>query len=268
MKKIHLLLPLILLLMASKSNAQSEVERTLSDFKGIVLSQGVEAELIKGTSNKVVLTFSGAKEKQVISEITEGKLVIGYKGDKKPDGASIKAKIYASGALSSIELATSSSIDVSGVAWAKKLLVKVTGASTAKLNPSAANLDVRVNGKSTLNMKAKAESAVLSVSTSGKAKVEMECTSLETKVASKGRLDILGSTETLKVVSNNSAKYMGYDMKSKSITVQAHSSGWAEVYASESIVVNVVSDGKVFYKGNPGSTKFNGTSSGKIEQAD
>ena len=268
MKKIQFLLSLITIFVSSAIMAQSEVERSLGDFSGVVFSLGIEGELIKGSSNKVVLTFTGVKEKLVTSEIVDGKLVVGYKGDKKPDGATLKAKVYTSSSVASVELSGGSSIKASGISWTKDVLIKVSSSSKAELNPTTSNLDVRVNGKSTLKMNAKATDAFLSLSSSGKAEVQIEAKSLEAKVAARGRLDISGTSDDLTVVSNNSAKYMGYEMKCKNLTAQAHSSGYAEVYASESIIVNVVSEGKVFYKGNPADTKFNGTSSGKIEKAD
>ncbi len=268
MKKIQLVLSALILSIGMSSYGQSEVERALGSFSGVLLTQVDEAELIKGSSNKVVLTFTGAKEKQIISEVEAGTLSIGYKGDKKPEGATLKAKIYTSGSLDKLELSTGTSAKAKGLSWGSDLKVVVTGESTLDIDASASKVDVRVNSRSKITLKAKAETAFVGISTSSKATAEVEATTLEVKVSAKSRLDITGSSTTLKVTANNSGKYMGHGMTSKDLTVQAHSSGRAEVHASESIIVNVVSEGKVYYKGNPASTKFNGTSSGTIEKVE
>ncbi|MFY0627309.1 MAG: DUF2807 domain-containing protein [Reichenbachiella sp.] len=246
---------------------QSEVERSLGKFTGLKVTQNIDAVLLKGETNKLVLTISGIKPDKVLSDISEGTLVLGFKNDKKLEGVAVSAKIYQSGEMGLIESNSSASLVVKDLDYANSVVVRSTGSSTMQLEAVTSKLKVSVSASSKLVMKAKSESAKISISSSGKAQLDINTKTTDATVASKGRLDIVGSTDSQKINVSSSGKYMGYGLKSKTLTGQASNSGRAEVSVSESILVNVVSGGKVFYKGDP-KVKVNSTSSGKVEKVE
>lgn len=248
MKNIIVLSAFIIVSSSTSLFAQQEVERPLQDFKAVSVDYGIQAELLKGTSNKVVLMVSGTKEDKVTSEIVAGQLLLTFKNTKKLEGVSVSAKIY-----------TTSTTE--GIAVSNKAILSVKDA------PAASSLKIVVTTGGKLDMTTKTQSAVVSVSRSAKVQLEIEATELDATISGKGKLDITGKAASLKVNANTSGVYKGYGLQCKSLTAQAHGNGRAEVSVSESLVANVVSGGKVIYKGNP-KLKVNATSSGIVEKAE
>lgn len=248
MKNIIVLFAFLIASYSTPLFAQQEVERALGDFKAVSVDYGIQAELLKGTSNKVVLVINGTKENNVTSEIVDGQLLLTFKNTKKLEGVSVSAKIYTVSAIEGITVSNKSSLSVKDVSAASSLkLVATTGAK--------------------LDMTAKTQSAIVSVGRSAKVQLAMEATKLDVTTSGKGKLEIKGKAETLKVNSNTSGVYKGYGLQCKTLTAQAHGNGRAEVSVSDLIVANVVSGGKVIYRGDP-KLKVNATSSGTVEKAE
>lgn len=248
MKSIIVLFAIIVISSSTSLFAQQEVERPLGDFKAVSVDYGIQAELFKGTSNKVVLVVTGTKEDKVTAEIAAGQLLLTFKNTKKLEGVSVSAKIYTTSAIEGITVNNKATLSV-------------------KDAPAASSLKIVVTTGGKLDMTAKTQSAVVSIGRSAKAQLAIEATKLDATISGKGRLDITGKTESLKVNANTSGVYKGFGLQCKSLTAQAHGNGRAEVTVSESLVANVVSGGKVYYKGNP-KLKVNATSSGTVEKAE
>lgn len=248
MKNIIVLFAIIVVSSGTMLFAQQEVERALGDFKSVSVDYGIQAELLKGTSNKVVLTISGTKENNVISELEAGQLLLTFKNTNKLDGVSVSAKIYTTSAMEGIEVRNGATLSV-------------------KDAPAASGLKIVVTTGSKLDMTAKTRSAVVSIGRSAKAQLAIEANELDATIAGSGKLDITGKVEELKVNANTSGVYKGFGLQCKTLTAQAHGNGRAEVSVSESLVANVVSGGKVIYMGNP-TLKVNATSSGIVEKAE
>ncbi|WP_420583135.1 GIN domain-containing protein [Reichenbachiella sp.] len=248
MKNIIVLFAFLIASCSTPLFAQQEVERALGDFKAVSVDYGIQAELLKGTSNKVVLVISGTKENNVITEVEAGQLLVTFKNTKKLEGVSVSAKIYTASAIEGITVRNKSSLSVKDVSAASSLkLVATTGAR--------------------LDMTAKTQSAIVSIGRSAKAQLAIEATKLDATTSGKGKLEITGKAEILKVNANSSGVYKGFGLQCKSLTAQAHGNGRAEVSVSESLVANVVSEGKVIYRGDP-KLKVNATSSGIVEKAE
>ena len=247
MKNIIVLIAIIAISCGTPLFAQQEEERALADFKAVSLDYGIQAELIKGTSNKVVLIVEGTKVDNVSSEIEGGQLLLTFKKTNKLDGVSVSAKIYTSGAIEGISINNKSVLSVKDV-------------------PAASNLKIAVSTGSKLDMTAKTQSAVVSISRSAKVQMAIETTELDATIAGQGKLEVTGKPETLKVNANTAGVYKGYGLQCKSLTAQAHGNGRMEVTLTESLVANVVSGGKVYYRGDP-ELKVNATSSGLVEKA-
>lgn len=267
MKNLLVLCSFLTLFISHSLFGQAEVTRSVGSFKGIVLQQNIEAELYKGESNKVILTISGVKVDKVTSEIVEGNLTIGFKKVKSFEGITVKAKIYSADKIGYLEANASSSAKLKGIGLVGKFALKLTKSSSMDVDLTVTDLKVNVSGSSKLNMTAKTKDAKVSVSSSSKVQLDIESTSLDAKVASKARLDINGKAETLKVNATSSAKYMGYGLTCKSLTAESNGNGYAQVTVTESILANVVSGGKIYYKGDPADVKVNATSSGTVEKA-
>ncbi|MEP2024559.1 MAG: DUF2807 domain-containing protein [Reichenbachiella sp.] len=248
MKNIIVLFAIIVISSSTPLLAQQEVERALGDFKAVSVDYGIQAELLKGTSNKVVLTVSGTKEDKVTAEVVAGQLLLTFKNTKKLEGVSVSAKIYTTSAIEGIAVSNKATLSVKDV-------------------PAASSLKIVVTTGSKLDMTAKTQSAVVSIGRSAKAQLAIEATKLDATISGKGRLDITGKAELLKVNANTSGVYKGYGLQCQSLTAQAHGNGRAEVSVSETLVANVVSGGKVLYRGNP-TLKVNNTGSGIVEKAE
>lgn len=248
MKNLTALFAIFVISSSTPLFAQQEVERPLEDFKAVSVDYGIQAELLKGTSNKVVLVVSGTKEDKVTSEIVEGQLLLTFKNTKKLEGVTVSAKIYATSATE-------------GIAVSNKATLSVKDA------PAASSLKIVVTTGGKLDMTTKTQSAVVSIGRSAKAQLAIEATKLDATISGKGRLEITGKAESLKVNANTSGVYKGFGLQCKSLTAQAHGNGRAEVSVSESLVANVVSGGKVYYKGDP-TLKVNATSSGTVKKAE
>jgi hypothetical protein len=248
MKNIIASLAILIISSSTSLLAQEEVERALGNFKAVSVDYGIQAELLKGSSNKVVLAIEGIKENKVISEIVEDELQLTFKSTNRLDGVSVSAKIYTKSPIESILVNNESTLSV-------------------KDAPLASNLRIVVTADSELDMTAKTQSAVVSVGRSAKVQLAIEATELDVNISGKAKLDITGKAELLKVNTKKSAIFKGYGLQCKTLEATASGYGRMEVSVSESMVANVVSGGKVYYKGNP-TLEANGTSSGTIEKVE
>mgnify|MGYP002636009405 CR=1 len=107
----------------------------------------------------------------------------------------------------------------------------------------------------------------IKVSSSAKAKLNIDTENLNVGVSSSGKLELSGRTNFQSFDVSSSGRFMAYDLSSKRVKASISSSGSAEIQVAQELIANASSSGKISYKGNPDNVLVDSSSSGKIRKA-
>lgn len=200
--------------------------RTIEPFTGIDVGESITVYLTKGSSNEARIETSGVNTDKVLLDNYGDRLRIHMKSGS---WRSFNAEVY-------LEFEEIEEISVS----------------------SSADLIT----KSTI----KGERLEVDVSSSGRAKLDIDINRLDADVSSSGKLDIRGSADKMRVGVNSSGKFYGYDLQANYARVDASSSGKAEINASTELEAEANSAGRIRYQGNPDKLYVSSNSGGTIRK--
>ncbi len=207
--------------------AQKTGTRSLGSFSEVSVGESVQLVLVKGSSEKAEIEVSGADLDDVETKISGDRLTVGM----------------ANGSY-------------------KNVRVKVTLTYN-----SIEALSVSSSAKAVAKDQIKSNRFRLSVSSSGRAEVNIAASDLTVKVSSSGDAVLNGQGDNLDVSVSSSGFVGGYDYKVKNVEASVNSSGKAEVFVTDELNARANSSGKVYYKGSPSKTNVSANSSGKVVKA-
>lgn len=107
----------------------------------------------------------------------------------------------------------------------------------------------------------------LAISGSGNIDIEAETKTLECKISGSGGIEVAGTSNTQEIAISGSGDVNSYNLITNSCTVKVSGSGDCKVHATESLEVNVVGSGDVYYKGKPNSVRSKVMGSGDVVAA-
>ncbi len=232
MNTINFLSLSIALLMSSMSlNAQSEETRTLSSFDGISVSQSIDAEIIKGNKNEVVITVSKVDLGDVITEVEDGVLKVKMK----------KKWNYN---------------------WTKK--TKVKAVITYKDYPNY----ISVSSSADLISRDKiiTDRLELKASSSADLVIEIDVDELEAKCSSSSDIEISGSADRATVSSSSSSDFLGENLTVRIADLSASSSSDIYMHVTDELSAKASSSSDIEYSGNPDLKRIKKSSGADIER--
>ncbi len=125
-------------------------------------------------------------------------------------------------------------------------------------------ITVNNRAKVICNQRLVTESLYVKAGQGGKIDMNVELAYLECDLSGGAQLDISGTTDSIKVKTNDRAKLNAYNFKAKHAMVEAKNHSYVHFYVSGSIDVKAIDGGIVEYSGEPQVTNMEVTEGGKL----
>jgi len=208
--------------------AQQSETRPLSSFRGIKVSQAIDAYLKKGDKESVRVEVTGGSLSDVITEVEGSSLKIKMR-DSNHFWNKVNVKVYVTYVtLNKISASSASSVFSEGVIKTDHIDI---GAS------SAANIEVSLD----------ANSAMVDTSSAGEVVLEGKSPKLEVEASSAGDVD-------------------AYKLESETVVANVSSGGEVKLSVSKDLEAHASSGGDIRYRGNPSRTNTHSSSGGSVKK--
>jgi Putative auto-transporter adhesin, head GIN domain len=209
--------------------AQQTETRSLSSFKGIKVSQAIDAYLKKGEKESVRIEVTGGSPSDVITEVEGSSLKIRMR-DSHNFWSKTNVKVYVTYVtLEKISASSASSVFSDGV-------IK-TG-----------NIDIAVSSAANVEVSLDASSVMVDTSSAGEVVLEGKSPKLEIEVSSAGDVD-------------------AYKLECETVVASVSSGGEAKISVSKDLEAHASSGGDIRYRGNPSRTNTNSSSGGSVKKS-
>ena len=206
--------------------AQGEITMNIGDFHTLKTYRGLQVELIKDESPKVII--DGSKASNVTVKNSNGVLKISMNISHTFSADDVMVYLYYSKEIDVIDANEGSHIYSDDVFKQAK-------------------------------MKVDAQEA-------GHIKLKLETEDVEVSVVTGGLIKLKGTSVNQKAKSNTGGIYKGGDLESENCDVSAHTGGIATVYASKSVDVSASTGGMVTVLGDPEELKKSESLGGYVKQ--
>lgn len=226
MKKIVLTLSGLFLILTVF--AQNRDTRDLRSFNEVSISEAIEVELVKGSSEKAEVEVSGTDAENVLTEVSGDRLKIHM----------------ASGNWKNVNA-----------------FVKLTYRNLEEINVSSA---ASVSTESAIS----SDRMEMDVSSAGKADLIFNVGQMEVDVTSAGNLKAEGEVDEIEVDVSSAGSMSAYDLECKAADLAASSAGSIKITVTELIDARASSGGSIRYKGKPEKERVSSSSGGSIKGND
>ena len=209
--------------------AQQSETRALNSFRGIKVSQAIDAYLKKGDKESARVEITGGSTSDVITEVEGSSLRIKMR-DSRNFWSKVNVKVYVTYVnLEKISASSASSVFSDGVI--KTDHIDITASS-------AANVEVSLD----------ANSVMVDTSSAGEVVLEGKSPKLEVEVSSAGDVD-------------------AYKLECETVVASVSSGGEAKLSVSKDIEAHASSGGDIRYRGNPSRTNTHSSSGGSVKKS-
>jgi len=209
--------------------AQQTETRSLSSFKGIKVSQAIDAYLKKGDKESVRVEVTGGSPSDVITEVEGSSLRIKMR-DSHNFWSKVNVKVYVTYVtLEKISASSASSVFSDGIIKTNHLDIAAS---------SAANIEVSLE----------ASSVMVDTSSAGEVVLEGKSPELEVEVSSAGDVD-------------------AYKLECEKVIANVSSGGEAKLSVSKDLEAHASSGGDIRYRGNPSKTNTHSSSGGSVKKS-
>lgn len=227
-KQASLILITLLALASFGAYAQTNEEsRELSTFNGLEVSNGIEADLVRGDSYHIEISASGVDVSNVLTEIEDRQLKVKL-GKGNFGTNSVKVTITYADELDKIEASTSAKVFVKDPIKSKKISFKSETSSyiETQVNVSQLSLEASTNGK----------------------------------------ISISGTAENLDLEAYTKATINGDGLKVNNAEVKSNTAAVSTIYVGSSIKGSAGTAGKVWYLGDPDIVDVKTNTGGNISR--
>jgi hypothetical protein len=208
--------------------AQQSETRALNSFRGIKVSQAIDAYLKKGDKESVRVEVTGASTSDVITEVEGSSLRIKMR-DSRNFWSKVHVKVYATYVnLEKISASSASSVFSDGVIKTDHLDINAS---------SAANVEVSLD----------ANSVMVDASSAGEVVLE-------------------GKSPKLEVEASSAADVDAYKLECETVVASVSSGGEAKLSVSKDLEAHASSGGDIRYRGNPSRTNTHSSSGGSVKK--
>ena len=209
--------------------AQQTETRSLSSFRGIKVSQAIDAYLKKGDKESARVEVTGGAVSDVITEVMGSSLRIKMR-DSHKFWNHVNVKVYVTYVnIDNISASSASSVFSEGVIKTDHIDI---GAS------SAANVELSLEANSTM----------VDTSSAGEVVLEGKSPKLEVEASSAGDVD-------------------AYRLESETVVAKVSSGGEAKISVSKDLEAHASSGGDIRYRGNPTRTNTHSSSGGSVKKS-
>lgn len=201
-------------------------------FDEIKVAQSIDAEVVKASEEKVVVTAPSDILDDILVENNNGQLYIHFKPNLNISTRNISVKIFAKD-FTSIKASSSATITVKDTFTQDKTDIVASSSGTVKGNLEANDLSI-------------------DVSSSGSFSGKIWAVNLDTQVSSSGDVIISGKTKNAKMKSSSSGTLNAKNVVAENAEVNASSSGDVSLSVSNQLNASASSSGdiNIYKKGN------------------
>ncbi len=208
--------------------AQQSETRALNSFRGIKVSQAIDAYLKKGDKESVRVEVTGASTSDVITEVEGSSLRIKMR-DSRNFWSKVHVKAYVTYVnLEKISASSASSVFSDGVIKTDHIDINAS---------SAANVEVSLD----------ANSVMVDASSAGEVVLE-------------------GKSPKLEVEASSAADVDAYKLECETVVASVSSGGEAKLSVSKDLEAHASSGGDIRYRGNPSRTNTHSSSGGSVKK--
>jgi len=215
------------LLITLESVAQKE-NREVSGFDKVSLGISADLFLKQGSSYNLELEGDSDDLEDVITEVKGGSLIIKYRNDRGWKFGRDKVSIY-------LTMPEISSVSLGGSG-------KIIGENTIE-----------------------SDDLYLSVSGSGKIKLDLEADELTQKISGSGGIVVSGSADEAELFISGSGNLDALDLEVDHYVVRISGSGKCKINVGDSLEATISGSGSVYYKGDPDKIRSNVSGSGRVK---
>jgi len=215
--------------------AQDQETRSLDEFEKISVATGIEATLVKGSSNSIDITVDNMDLDRVETEVNNGALKV------RVDQNWLK--------------------NLFGKSRRHKVEVVITYTEELRAVKSSSGAYVETDGV--------IETRRISLSSSSGANmnVEIEASEAKASVSSGASMKTYGETNYLEVSVSSGASYNGKKLIAQEVEAKASSGASAQLVAEESIKAKSSSGASITYKGSPSDRDISKSSGGSVSRS-
>lgn len=197
------------------AQGQGEITMNIGDFHTLKTFRGLQVELIKADTPKVII--DGSKASNVTVKNANGVLKISLNITNSFSADDVMVYLYYSKEIDVVDANEGSHIYSDDLFKQEKMIVKVQEAAHIKLN--------------------------------------IETNEVEVSAVTGGLVKLKGTTVNQKAKSNTGGIYKGGDLEAENCDVSAHTGGIATVYASKSADASASTGGMITVLGDPEELK-------------
>lgn len=271
MKKVATLFVLAVLTVTAW--AQTRETREVGSFTRLSYRVPGKLYLKQGSPQKVEIVGSPEILKEIETEVSSGKLIIGKENRWMDWGWDRKYDITVYVTMPTIEgvsVAGSGDLFCEEKINVQDLDLAVSGSGSMRLAFTATgNVEGDVSGSGDLDLKGSCNNFDSDVSGSGKVYASVSVKSnADLGVSGSGRIQVQGNAQTMKASISGSGRVNAGELLAGSCNVRISGSGDAEVNVKEELDVTVSGSGNVSYYGDPKRVNSHSSGSGSIRKRD
>ncbi len=238
------------------ANAQNRETRTVDSFTKISFRVPGKLYLKQGSPQKVELEGPKDVLKEVETEVSGGRLMIG-KENRWMNWGWDNDKITAYVTVPNLD-----AISVSGSGD----LMGESGSLTMELTASG-NLEADVSGSGDVDLKGSCSNFDSDVSGSGKVNVALAIRDVaDFGVSGSGKIQASGTANSVKTSISGSGKVLAANLEADKCEVRISGSGDVEINVKSDLDATISGSGSVSYKGNPSHLNSHASGSGSIRK--
>jgi len=269
MKKLSL--SLILVLFVGLALAQNRETRNVDTFTKLSFRVPGKLYLKQGSPQKVELEGPADVLKEIETEVSGGKLVIGQEGkwmnwswgDKDRITAYVTVKD-----LDAISVSGSGDLVGQGKFTSGEMRLNVSGSGSLTLEADVTgDLEADVSGSGDLSFKGTGNNFNSDVSGSGKVNASIVIKErAELGVSGSGKILVDGSANSVRSRVSGSGKVLASGLEAEKCDVHISGSGDVEVNVKTDLDATISGSGSVGYKGNPSHVNSHASGSGHVRK--
>jgi len=269
MKKLSLFIALWVA--GTLSMAQNRETRNVDTFTKISFRVPGKLYLKQGSTQKVELEGPADVLKEIDTEVSGGKLVIGKDNKWMNWNWSDRDKITAYVTVKDISgLSVSGSGDLigDGKFTTGDLDLNVSGSGSIQIEAAAnGRVSADVSGSGDLNLKGSCTNFESDVSGSGKVILSGTISGIaDFGISGSGKIQAEGTAKEVKAGISGSGQVMAANLETDKCTVRISGSGDVEINVKSDLDATISGSGTVSYKGNPSHMNSHSSGSGKVRK--
>lgn len=238
---LSILFFLVLLSLVAQGN------RSLQDFSGITVQEGIKVILTKGERPMAEVEVKGKLTPEaVVTEVSGDVLKIYLEGDKRKD-VTVQVRV--------------TYIELESIRASSAAQVRVTGAVQVR-----ENFSIKCSSAASIEMELSTQDVALEISSSGKVDLTLIAEEVFIEVSSAGALTVKGSANEVNAKTSSSATINGYDLICKEANITSSSGSKVSLTVNESLQASASSGGFIEYKGTADVREAKTSSGGSVKK--